>query len=382
MDRFASDAREVMPELDAVTTATPPGDTLQRIRFTVPEDWPNGNYYVYLEINVEGDYSPQWGPAQYPTPRSQGNAIEEQWDYWAMTYGYPYRGQPSIVFRTPIKIGQTEVVEVREAYGRGSLEGRGPEGGRIFPIDSTIANDPQGAPGSGVDRLRIAPGGYRLRVRTQAAEVCQGNRPPSAILGLEVRQYHERRDAHRYAHLRFIAPEDDQGVVAYEVRVSEQAIVDEPSFLAGRPANAASLDNVALVVPTDVPPGQVVEVDFGGLSYERRYWIGVRALDACNASSPIAVAEYVTPPVQFTTVSPCFIATAAYGTPLAKEIDVLRRFRDRYLITNPLGARFVDWYYNEFGPPMAFWVSLSESRRELVRNLITPIVRVLEWMGI
>jgi parallel beta-helix repeat protein len=33
--------------------------------------------------------------------------------------------------------------------------------------------------------------------------------------------------------------------------------------------------------------------------------------------------------------SPCFIATAAYGTPLHEDIDVLRKFRDEYMMPNP-----------------------------------------------
>jgi hypothetical protein len=33
---------------------------------------------------------------------------------------------------------------------------------------------------------------------------------------------------------------------------------------------------------------------------------------------------------------PCFIATAAYSTPMAEEIQILREFRDEYLLTNSL----------------------------------------------
>jgi hypothetical protein len=379
VDLFNSDARRVMPEIDAVTTATPPGDVQQRLMFSVPEDWTSGTYYVFVEINVEGDYGPEWGPTQYPTPRSGAGLLSEQWDYWAMNYGYPYRGQPSVVYRVPVRIGASEVVTEDAPFGYGSLEGRGPDAGDITPIDGSIVDDPDMAPGSGADRLRADASGTRIRVRAQAAEACATNRPPEAIQGLEVSQYHERRDAHRYAHLAFVAPTDDEGVVAYEVRYGDEPITDVASFLRARPANAASMEIEALQLPVNVPPGDAIEVDLGGLSFERHYWFAVRAIDACNTASEIAVTEYTTPAIQFTTVSPCFVATAAYGTPMADEIGVLRRFRDRHLRTNVVGQALVDAYY-AVGPDLAAVIAEDDDRREAVRELLAPVVALARWL--
>ena len=42
---------------------------------------------------------------------------------------------------------------------------------------------------------------------------------------------------------------------------------------------------------------------------------------------------------------PCFIATAAYGSPLHPYVKTLRDFRDKYLVTSKLGRKFVDLYY-------------------------------------
>jgi hypothetical protein len=70
---------------------------------------------------------------------------------------------------------------------------------------------------------------------------------------------------------------------------------------------------------------------------------------------------------------PCFIATAAYGTPQAGEISVLRHFRDRYLLTNRAGAAFVRAYYR-LSPPVARFISAHEPVRAAVRVCLAPIV--------
>ncbi len=69
----------------------------------------------------------------------------------------------------------------------------------------------------------------------------------------------------------------------------------------------------------------------------------------------------------------CFIATAAYGTPMASEIQVLRDFRDRYLVTNAPGRYFVSLYY-KYSPPAARFIAHHDSLRAVVRGGLTPII--------
>ena len=73
--------------------------------------------------------------------------------------------------------------------------------------------------------------------------------------------------------------------------------------------------------------------------------------------------------------TPCFIATAAYGTPLHKDIDVLRGFRYEYLMTNPLGRTFVEIYYAT-SPPIADVIRENEGLRMAVEGLVKPLVYV------
>ena len=74
--------------------------------------------------------------------------------------------------------------------------------------------------------------------------------------------------------------------------------------------------------------------------------------------------------------SPCFIATAAYGTALHEDIDVLRDFRDEYLMHNPAGRAFVKIYYN-MSPPIADVIRDNAGLRTAVREgLVKPLVHI------
>jgi len=93
---------------------------------------------------------------------------------------------------------------------------------------------------------------------------------------------------------------------------------------------------------------------------------------------------------QFTTKAPstpepsggyCFIATAAYGTPTAEQIDVLREFRDVVLLESTAGSQFVTLYY-QLSPPVADFIAGSDFLRTLVRELLVdPVVWIVEATG-
>jgi hypothetical protein len=67
----------------------------------------------------------------------------------------------------------------------------------------------------------------------------------------------------------------------------------------------------------------------------------------------------------------CFIATAAYGSPMAPEVMVFRRFRDEVLQRSEPGRMLVDVYYR-VSPPLAKYISGRPLLRSAARGILVP----------
>jgi hypothetical protein len=413
---YVQHAREVMPELDAISQATPMGNRRVTWSFSVPSDWSSDHEYVlYVEANVEGDYNAKWSAERFPTPLQPS----ELWDSWAKTFGYAYRGQPSVVYALPFSLTASSTVQVKTPAGYGALHG---EDGELRPMDSTISDDPVGAKGSGADRL-MDTNGSRVNLTVQTSDPCTRPNPPATcgmkcdpasnscgslycdprsgtclsycavtpvpgpVQDLVVSKYPERTLAHMWARLSFRSANSTRPVGGYDVRVKPEGGEWTAAFTHDE---VQELLPVALDVCNDpdnpmsnrclaMQPGTMIDVDLAGLRQSTKYSVSVTPRDAvCSDSGQTMVTEFTMPERTFTTVSPCFIATAAYGSPLASEVSVLRRLRDRYLASHAPGRAFIAAYY-ELGPKLAAVVREHEWLRSAARALIWPLVFVASW---
>lgn len=69
----------------------------------------------------------------------------------------------------------------------------------------------------------------------------------------------------------------------------------------------------------------------------------------------------------------CFIATAAYGSPLHPHIDTLRDFRDKYLMQGKLGRTLIHFYY-KYSPFIADLIVKHKVLKIAVRINLLPLV--------
>jgi len=95
--------------------------------------------------------------------------------------------------------------------------------------------------------------------------------------------------------------------------------------------------------------------------------------DVYAASTTITMDNSYFVRADFSGAGGCFIATAAYGTPMAEEIGILREFRDEYLLTNTVGRALVDIYYR-VSPPIAEFIIEHPSLKPIVRAGLLPTV--------
>lgn len=99
---------------------------------------------------------------------------------------------------------------------------------------------------------------------------------------------------------------------------------------------------------------------------------GVVQLDA-STTCTATFASSTPPPSRPAAGGGCFIATAAYGSALEPEVQVLRDFRDRWLAPTGPGRAVTALYYR-YSPPIAEWIRPSAARRQAVRAVLWPIV--------
>jgi len=76
----------------------------------------------------------------------------------------------------------------------------------------------------------------------------------------------------------------------------------------------------------------------------------------------------------------CFIATAAYGSPMDPHVEILRKFRDNCLLANKIGQKFVRIYY-KYSPAVADYIAKNEILRAMTRIGLLPIIG-LSWIAL
>jgi hypothetical protein len=113
---------------------------------------------------------------------------------------------------------------------------------------------------------------------------------------------------------------------------------------------------------------------------------GPYTLRAVCAATPDALTSPPPPPADDQRQgggSGCFIATAAFGSPLAPQVQALRTFRDHYLLPNTPGLWLVQ-RYEDVSPALAASLRDRAGLRALVRvglNLCSDLMHKLSHCG-
>lgn len=79
--------------------------------------------------------------------------------------------------------------------------------------------------------------------------------------------------------------------------------------------------------------------------------------------------------------SPKKITLAAFLFYLDYHVMVLRKFRDKHLLTNNYGKAFIAFHYRT-SPPIADFIARREGIRTIVRLLLTPLIYGVKYVHI
>jgi hypothetical protein len=347
-------------DLVAVSQATPvDGKPIDPPVTWYPQALSPGNYVAWVELSQESDFN---AANNHPNHADTVTA----WDF----EGHPFLGQPSVVYQVPFALdpnGSSAVAKPGDYAGYSTWDG---SDGALHPPDGTIAT---GTPGTGAGRVLETNDGvddFSVKVvvgmcgntdgGVDAFPTCE---PPDAVTNLSVKPSATAVD------LTFDAPTGAVQPKRLSVRYHEgDSPIDDASF-------DSALDAADLPMPA--APGMEVSAHVDGLKPQTAYTFAVRAISPCGKGSHVVSQVVATPPQKFVTLSGCFVATAAYGSPLAGKVEALRRFRDRSLLSTPAGQLFVAAYY-ALSPPLARAIAADARLRALARAALQPLVDLVE----
>jgi len=149
-----------------------------------------------------------------------------------------------------------------------------------------------------------------------------------------------------------------------------KVVVVEPVYF----ANPVQKTHDCVVTPIENPEAHLVFYKIVGAPYKTI--VGIKnqfvSMSTLNVTEPYLLAV-PSEKISWVATNLCAIATAAYGTPMAEEIEILREFRDEYLLTNPLGQALVELYY-KVSPPIAEFITEHPSLKPIIRAGLVPAV--------
>ena len=94
--------------------------------------------------------------------------------------------------------------------------------------------------------------------------------------------------------------------------------------------------------------------------------------------------ETIESPQPSTPKSGCLIATAAFGSELAPQVQMLRETRDNVVMQTQSGTAFMTAFnsvYYSFAPTVASWEEQNPVFKEIVKTAITPLVTTLSILN-
>jgi len=106
-----------------------------------------------------------------------------------------------------------------------------------------------------------------------------------------------------------------------------------------------------------------------------------RATTTTSYSPTVTLTSTETSVTTFLPIRPCIIASAAYGSELAREVQTLRMFRDWKVLWTFAGGQFMktfNTFYYSFSPAVASMIASSPVASAVVRILLYPLVGILQ----